>query len=426
MHKTIAFHTLGCKVNFAETSGVEQIFIDEGYTKVSFKELADVYVVNTCAVTQTAVKKSRTIIHQALRMNPHALVVITGCITETEKNDINDFGNNVIIVGANEKFNLFARVEATLNKSKIIEIPVNASEVYFPSYSGNSRTRSFIKIQDGCNYFCSYCVIPHARGRSRSGYTNDILKDIRKIIDNGVQEIVLTGINIGDFRNDKGETLYSFLSELVKIKELKRVRLSSIEPDLLHNNILELFTLYPALLPHFHIPLQSGTDKVLKMMNRRYTTDFYRDKMTAIKTQLPHAFLGTDIITGFPGETDEDFETTRAFVESLPLSAMHVFTYSDRAPAKAAGFSDKLSPQEKKERTTRLLQISEIKKQQFYKSQTSFTRNVLFESSRINNYMYGFTDNYLRVKTKFRKDLVNKIVPVTLNTLDEAMVFVAE
>ncbi len=422
----IAFYTLGCKVNYSETSFISNKFKDKGYQIKNFNEVADIYVINTCSVTQTAVKKSRNIIHKALHNNSNALIVVTGCITETEKEEIKTIDGIGLVVGANEKFNLFDLINEKVNLKINPDKKICNENTFFSSFSSGDRTRSFLKIQDGCNYFCSYCVIPFARGRSRSDYISNIVDNVRKIIETGVKEIIITGINIGDFRNDKGEKLIDLLVALEKINSLQRVRLSSIEPDLLSDELIEMISKSDIFLPHFHIPLQSGSDKILKLMNRKYDTALFKSKIDTIKSFMPDSCIATDIITGFPLETDDDFNDTRNFLEKLNLSYFHVFTYSERKQTKASQYEMKVSPQSKKIRTDALLKLSDIKKETFYNSQKGKEHKILFESSKINGYMYGFTQNYLRVKMLYNKLYSNEIITATLNNLDTDNVFMID
>lgn len=420
---TIAFYTLGCKVNYAESSYISNLFTQNGFQIKAFNEKADVYVINTCSVTQVAVKKSRYFIHKALQLNPEALVVVTGCLTETEKEEVKTYDSRVLVVGANEKFNIMGAVNNRLRDNATENRQLLAESHFFSAFSSGDRTRSFVKIQDGCNYFCAYCVIPYARGRSRSDYIENILSNVKTAVNQNIKEIILTGINIGDYQNDRGENLYALLSALEEMEGLRRVRLSSIEPDLLSTDIIKLVSESQKLMPHFHIPLQSGSDNILKLMNRRYSTGFYRDKIVEIKNLIPDACVATDIISGFPGETDADFDLALAFLDTLPLSYFHVFTYSDRTQAKASGFKDKVPSQVKKQRTDGLLKLSDEKKMSFYNSQLGKHHQVLFESDKKKGFIYGFTENYIRVKAPCDKALVNNIVPVRLTALDSDNVF---
>jgi len=423
---SIAFYTLGCKVNYSETSYISNVFKENSYQIKNFDETADVYVINTCSVTQAAVKKSRNIIHKAVNKNPEALIVVTGCIAETEKEEIKSIEGIGLVVGANEKFVLFDKINEKVRFIKTAKEENNPDKTFFSTYSSGDRTRSFLKIQDGCNYFCSYCVIPYARGRSRSDTINNIVKNVYKIIETDVQEVIITGINIGDFGNSKGEKLIDLVVALENIKGLHRVRLSSIEPDLLSFELIDLISKSDKFLPHFHIPLQSGSDKVLKLMNRKYDTSLFKSKIETIKSIMPDSCIATDIITGFPLETDNDFNDTFCFLESLDLSYFHVFTYSERKQTKASLYEIKISPQIKKVRTDALLKLSEIKKDAFYNSQKGKNHKILFESSKIRGYMYGFTQNYLRVKMPFNSLYINKIITTTLDKIDTDNVFIID
>jgi len=420
----IAFHTLGCKVNYSESSYIASVFKDKGYLIVAFSDKANIYVINTCAVTQAAVKKSRHFIKKARSLNPDALVVVTGCISETEGEELEKNEGIDLIVGANQKFSLFESVENHIKNKTLAKPLIKNSDIFFSTFSVEERTRSFLKIQDGCNYFCTYCVIPYARGRSRSGYIDNIMKNVSLIKSKNINEIIITGINIGDFKNDKGERLIDLLIALEEGADSVRIRLSSIEPDLLSDEIINLFSKSKIFMPHFHIPLQSGSDRILKLMNRKYDTVFFKEKVEKIKLLLPNSCVATDVITGFPSETDEDFEQTLNFLKSIDLSYFHVFTYSDRVQTKACQISNKVSPQIKKHRTDALLSISNAKKQIFYNAQKGQQHEILFESSNIRGYMYGFTKNYIRVKMPFDKNFVNTVKIATLNTLCGDGIFV--
>lgn len=424
---SIAFYTLGCKVNFSETSYIAGIFDKSSYNVVAFKEKADIYVINTCAVTKAAVKKSKYIIRQALLRNPKAFIVVTGCIAETDIEVLSAIEGINLIVGANEKQKLLTKVEAMLHGSDVqAQNTSDCSEKFFPAYSEGGRTRTFVKIQDGCNYFCSYCIIPFARGRSRSGYISDIVNDVKAIVAKGVKEIVLTGINIGDFKNDKGETLLALLHSLDNIKELKRLRLSSVEPDLLCDDIINLTASSPKLMPHLHLPLQSGSDKILKLMGRKYDTAFFAQKVKSIHSEMPNCCIGTDIITGFPGETESDFEDSLTFVKELPLSYLHVFTYSEREGTKAAHLSQKVATGIAKKRSLRLQALALDKKMAFYESQRGKEHNILFEDANIKGFMYGFTENYVKVKTPYNKSYSNEIITSHLTKIDSDGIFIID
>jgi len=421
----IAFHTLGCKVNFAESSYIAQKFKDAGYQIVSFNDKSDAYVINTCSVTHSAVKKSRNTINSILKKHPAAKIVITGCITETEKEIINKIEGVGLIIGANEKNLLFDQLDALLKGDHQNDVILsNTADSFFESYSTDERTRAFVKVQDGCNYFCSYCVIPYARGRSRSSYIDDIAGNVEKIIKDGVKEIVITGINIGDFSNNKGETLYDLLATLSSLEGLKRLRLSSIEPDLLTDEIISLAANSATIMPHFHLPLQSGSDKILKAMNRKYDTAFFKRKINNIFERIPDCCIGTDLIVGFPGESETDFNDTLNFINDLPLSYIHVFPYSKRSLTKAAGLIDDNSPYLKKMKVKTLSDLSEKKKATFYASQLNKTHKILFESANNNGYINGFTENYIKVKAAYNKMLINTIIEIKITDIDTDGLFV--
>ena len=422
----IAFYTLGCKVNYSETSYITRKFEENNFRITSFNETSDIYVINTCAVTQAAVKKSRYIIQKAIKKNPAALIVITGCMTEIEQNELKKYNNTALIINTNEKYLIFEKIKEKLNTDFIISHNILSENEFFPTFSYGERTRSFLKIQDGCNYFCSYCVVPYARGRSRSDSIENIIQNIKKITDLGIKEIIITGINIGDFKNKDGKRLIDLLLKIEDRCNISRLRLSSIEPDLLNDEIIQIVSQSEIFMPHFHIPLQSGTDKILRLMNRKYDTMLFKNKVGLIKKFLPDCCIATDIITGFPGETDIDFETTYHFLNNLELSYFHVFTYSERENTKAYHMQDKVSYPIKKQRTDRLLSLSAYKRNEFYNSQKGKQHEILFESDNVNGYMYGFTKNYIRVKMPFNKDFENKIHTTTLNNIDSDNVFIID
>ncbi|MDD3876079.1 MAG: tRNA (N(6)-L-threonylcarbamoyladenosine(37)-C(2))-methylthiotransferase MtaB [Bacteroidales bacterium] len=424
--KSIAFYTLGCKVNYSESSFIANQFNHNGFTIKNFNDKADIYVINTCAVTSTAVKKSRNIINKALHNNPDSFIVVTGCITETEKLALSEINEIGLIVGANEKFSLFDLICRKINSEVELGSYNLTEKSFYPSFSSGERTRSFLKIQDGCDYFCSYCVIPYARGRSRSDTVNNIVKNASNIVAKGIREIVLTGINIGDFRNNQGERLVDVLLALEKIEGLYRIRMSSVEPDLLTDDILQLTSQSEKILNHFHLPLQSGSNRILKLMNRKYQIELFRERLFKIKELMPDACIGTDIITGFPTETESDFNDSLGFLESLPLSYMHVFSYSKRNQTQASKMGENVPPSLKKERTNVLLSLADQKKTIFYSTQIGKIHQVLFESKNDKGYIHGFSKNYLKVKMLYDKYLINKIVSIPLTTIDNDGVFVED
>ncbi len=401
--KTVAIHTLGCKLNFAESSTIMRQFQESGFTLIDFKEKADVFVIHSCIVTHQAERKCIAAIRQAQKRNPDAQIAVIGCMPELNKERLEQEDGNLLLIGNNAKFSL---PEIILNG---ISSDIPQLETFQPSYSSGDRTRTFLKIQDGCDYFCSYCTIPFARGRSRSGNIEETLQYICEATRNGCKELVLTGINIGDFGKKQSESLFKLLVEIEKIPTIKRLRISSIEPDLLTDEIIELFAASKKFMPHFHIPLQSGCDKILKLMHRKYTTDTFAARVSKIKQIMPHACIATDIICGFPGENDEDFKQTYKFLQKLPISYLHVFTFSERVGTKAYELEHKVESKLKKARSKKLHELSDQKKRFFYAENRNRICDTLFESEVHDGYILGFTDNYVRVKTAYNKDLTNEI-----------------
>ncbi len=401
--KTVAFHTLGCKLNFAESSTLIRQFTESGFSIIDFRQKADIYVIHSCMVTQQAEHKCIASIRQAKKRNPEAKIAVIGCMPELNRAKLAKEGGELILLGNSDKFSLPEIISSG-------KFPDQADKTTFvPSWSSGNRTRTFFKIQDGCDYYCSYCTIPYARGNSRSGKLDETLSGIRTATRNGCKELVLTGINIGDFGRSNGESLAELLEALKQFDNINRIRLSSIEPDLLHNNIIELFAGSKLFMPHFHIPLQAGSDKILKLMNRKYNTDLFASKVKAIREKMPHACIATDLITGFPGEDETDFEEGYQFLEALDISYMHVFTYSERANTKASQMTSALQPEVKKYRSMKLHRLSEYKKSRFYENHYGRVCDALFESEMHDGYLTGFTDNYIRVKTKFDDALKNTI-----------------
>ncbi len=421
--KTIAFHHFGCKVNFAEVSTLSRQFHDKGYVLVDFREEADVYVISTCVVTAVAEKKCRAAIRQAHRLNPSARIAVIGCFPELKHEEIAKIEGVNVILGHSAKFGLLEEIENLDKKpSHGHEIHLN-EDLFIPSFSYGDRTRSFLKIQDGCDYYCSYCTIPLARGHSRSDTIENVLRNTNEILQTGIKEIILTGVNIGDFGRHQNETLLELLHSLEKIEELPRIRISSIEPDLLTNEIIDLIAGSKKFMPHFHIPLQSGTDKVLKEMKRKYNVALFASRIHKIRSVLPNACVASDIIAGFPGESDQDFMDTLAFLNDVDLSYLHVFSYSKRDNTLASMITNVVQDKVKKERSDILHRLSEKKKKDFYLKNNGIEANVLFESDNSNGWIHGFTENYIKVKTKFNPDLVNQIVPVKLDFLEDDLTF---
>jgi len=419
--KNIAYFTLGCKLNFSETSYIAKKLEEEGYNQVSFDETADYYLIHTCTVTQAADRKSRQLIRKIGRKNPEAVIVAMGCYAQVKPEELSSIGEVDIILGTAEKFNLGSYLKNfkkgqphTINIS-----PIEEANTFNPAYSGSDRTRSFLKIQDGCDYTCTYCTIPLARGKSRSSYIKDIVLQARNIAGKGVKEIILTGVNIGDFGKLTGESFLDLLKELDKVQGINRFRISSIEPNLLEDNIIHFAARSKRIAPHFHIPLQSGSDRILKLMQRRYTTDLFQKRIYSIRKAIPDAGIGVDVITGFPGETDNDFTQTYEFLDQLDISYLHVFTYSDRNNTKAAIMRDKVNPATKEKRSQLLHELSEKKRIAFYSNQTGKIVSVLFEAKKYNGRMTGYTGNYIKVEKTFDIDDVGSVLKVRLMDMNE-------
>ena len=416
----IAFHTLGCKLNFAETSTIRRVAEEAGYIVVPFDSEADIYVINTCTVTEKTDKKCRNAIRKAVRKNPNGKVIVTGCFAELKPQEIQEIEGVSLIIGNNEKAK-FSEYLSDLNKDAGYKLAIKdeINKDFFNAFSMGDRTRSFLKVQDGCNYFCSYCTIPFARGRSRNASIKDLVKEAEFIAANGIHEIVLTGINIGDFGHSTGETFLQLIHELEKVNGISRFRMSSIEPDLLTEEILKFVANSKRFMPHFHIPLQSGSDSILKKMNRKYTTTDYRNKIELILKLIPDACIGADVIIGFPGETDHDFKDTYDFINSLDLSYLHVFSYSERENTASIKLSEKVVDRVKDQRSIILHELSEQKKATFYNRFVNRKMKVLFESKTKNGKMYGFTENYLKTEVPLQKKYFNSIQPVNLITFDQ-------
>lgn len=430
----VAFHTLGCKLNFSETSTIARDFRDKGYELTDFQSIADVYVIHTCSVTSVAEKKCRTAIQQAIRRNPEAKVAVIGCYAQLRPENLKDIEGINLILGNSEKFNLVQYLESEEKNKTIHEnsqytachiytSDILSDKSFIPSWSSGDRTRAFLKIQDGCDYYCTYCTIPHARGHSRSADIASTVSIARKAALGEEKEFILTGVNIGDFGKVNGETFYQLLTELIKIDGMERIRISSIEPELLNNEIIELVASENKLLPHFHIPLQSGSNSILKRMKRKYLREVFADRVLKIKEKMPHACIAADVIVGFPGETEELFRETFEFINSLNISYLHVFSYSERPGTLAEKMSEKVTAQQKQNRSKLLHALSAQKLKAFYSDNEGRLVKVLFESDRHKGYMYGFSDNYIKVKTKFNPELINKIVTLPLENPDIEGIF---
>ena len=427
MSKKVAFYTLGCKLNFSETSTIARNFSNEGFERVDFSEVADIYVINTCSVTENADKRFKTIVKQAQKTNPDAFLAAIGCYAQLKPKELADVDGVDLVLGATEKFKLTDYLN-DLSKNEQGEIhscEINEADFYEGSYAIGDRTRAFLKVQDGCDYKCTYCTIPLARGISRSDTLDNVLKNAREISEQGIKEIVLTGVNIGDY--GKGEfgnkkhkhTFFDLVVALDQVKGIHRLRISSIEPNLLKNETIKFVAQSNAFVPHFHIPLQSGSDKILKLMRRRYLTDLYVDRVERIKQEMPHACIGVDVIVGFPGETDDDFLETYHFLNNLDISYLHVFTYSERDNTLAATMEGEVPKKVRSKRSKMLRALSVKKRRAFYESQLNTDRTVLFEGENKSGYIHGFTENYVKVKAPWNPELVNTMHQVTLKEIDE-------
>ncbi len=413
--KRVAFHTLGCKLNFSETATISRDFLRHGFEKVNYRDKADIYVLNTCSVTENADKEARKFIRQAKRRNPDSSVAVIGCYAQLKTNDIAGIEGVGIVLGTSEKFNLLDHLDAIdLNGgTQVFQSDINHVHTFTPSYSSGERTRSFLKVQDGCDYTCSFCTIPLARGESRSETIANTMKVAREVASTGAREIVLTGVNIGDFGKRTGESFFDLIRQLDTLESIDRFRISSIEPNLLTNEIIEFCAASAKFMPHFHVPLQSGSDKILGAMRRRYNRKLYSDRIAKIKLLIPDACIGVDVIVGFPGETDEDFLKTYNFLNKLDISYLHVFTYSERPNTDAIKIADVVPKEIRAERSKMLHILSEKKRRFFHEPFIGQTRPVLFENMK-NGKLVGHTDNYIQVRVAGDTGLVNTIQPVQL------------
>lgn len=439
--KKVAFHTLGCKLNFAETSTIARSFEKEGYTKVEFADEADVYVLNTCSVTENADKECRQLIRNVKKAAPQSLVAVIGCYAQLKANEIAEIQGVDLVLGAKEKFNLVKHIEAFSKKdagsyshAEVHSCEIEQTHNFISSYSAGDRTRSFLKVQDGCDYTCSYCTIPLARGKSRSDSIENVVRQAGEIAQQGIKEIVLTGVNIGDFGHishtveypegvvrggRKQENFFNLVQALDEVEGIERFRISSIEPNLLKDEIIEFVARSKRFVPHFHVPLQSGSNKILNAMRRRYLKDLYTDRVGAIKRTMPHACIGVDVIVGFPGETEKEFLETYNFINELDVSYLHVFTYSERPNTDAIELAGAVPVHIRKERNKMLRILSEKKQRYFYMQHMGTTRKVLFESENKNSFISGFTDNYIKTTAPFNADLCNTLQEVKLAELNE-------
>ncbi|MFD0837021.1 tRNA (N(6)-L-threonylcarbamoyladenosine(37)-C(2))-methylthiotransferase MtaB [Mariniflexile aquimaris] len=424
--KKVAFYTLGCKLNFSETSTIARSFTDEGFDRVDFSETADIYVINTCSVTENADKRFKSIVKQAQKSNPKAFLAAVGCYAQLKPQELADVEGVDLVLGATEKFKITDYLN-DLSKNDFGEVhscEIEEADFYVGSYSIGDRTRAFLKVQDGCDYKCTYCTIPLARGISRSDTMENVLSNAREISAQNIKEIVLTGVNIGDygkgeFGNKKHEhTFLDLVTELDKVEGIERLRISSIEPNLLKNETIDVVSKSRAFVPHFHIPLQSGSNEILKLMKRRYMRELYVDRVSKIKEVMPHACIGVDVIVGFPDETDEHFLETYNFLNELDISYLHVFSYSERDNTEAVGMDGVIPMNVRNKRSKMLRGLSVKKRRAFYESQLGTTRTVLFESENKEGYINGFTENYVKVKTPWNPELVNTLHEVELTKID--------
>ena len=423
----VAFYTLGCKLNFSETATIARNFEVSGYQRVSFDDPAEIYVINTCSVTDNADKRFKNIVKAAYKKNPQAFIIAIGCYAQLKPEELAQVDHVDLVLGANEKFKITDYI-TSLQKNNITEIhscEIDTVDAYESAYSLGDRTRAFLKIQDGCDYKCTYCTIPLARGISRSDTLENVLHNARVIVSQGIKEIVLTGVNIGDY--GKGElgdknhqhTFYDLVVALDQVEGVARIRISSIEPNLLKNETIDFVANSQNFVPHFHIPLQSGSNTLLQSMKRRYKRELYADRVAKIKSVLPDACIGVDVIVGYPGETDELFLETYHFLNELDISYLHVFTYSERPNTEAVEMKGVVPKEVRHKRSKMLRGLSVKKRRAFYESQLKKEKTVLFESEHKNAYMFGFTENYVKVKTPYRKELVNTLHRVVLTKIDE-------
>ena len=423
--KKVAFYTLGCKLNFSETSTISRQLTDLGFTKSEFNDGADLFVINTCSVTENANKECRRIIRKAKKISPQSNIIITGCYAQLKPESISNIEGVDMVVGANEKFNIPKLLKNSSNQTTEIHGCSINNLNYFSSFSLQDRTRSFLKVQDGCDYPCTYCTIPLARGKSRSDNIKNIVKNAEEIAKNGIKEIVLTGVNIGDFKENK-QRFIDLIRELEKVERIERYRISSIEPNLITNEIIDFVKRSNKFMPHFHIPLQSGSDNILRLMKRRYNTGLYFEKIKKIKKEIPNVCLGADVIVGFPGEDDIEFNKTLNFIKNLDISYLHVFSYSERENTKSILMDNKVPKNKISERSKILRILSNKLQRKFYSNYQETEQSVLFEQDNKNGFMHGFTKNYIKVKVPFDKSLVKTNSKVLLNKMDDNLVMNAE
>ena len=419
-YKKVAFYTLGCKLNFSESSTIARGFEDGGYARVEFDDTPDIFVINTCSVTENADKKCKQLVKKAKKINPNAFISIIGCYAQLKPDEIASIHGVNLVLGANEKFNLLEHIENYDSaKTKVLTTTIKETKDFIPSFSMGDRTRSFLKIQDGCDYFCTFCTIPLARGKSRNASITETIKEAEKIAATEIKEVVLTGVNIGDFGQGDAENFFGLIKGLDKIEGIDRYRISSIEPNLLSNEIIDFcLTTANRFVPHFHIPLQSGSDTLLEAMRRKYDSTLYRNRIEQIKSTNPDTCIGVDVIVGFPGETDEEFMITYNFLKDLDISYLHIFTYSERANTTAKKMENSVPMYVRRDRSKMLHILSDKKKRAFYETQIGKSGKVLWENENHEGWMHGFTENYIKVKAPFSESKINTFQKVTYEAID--------
>jgi threonylcarbamoyladenosine tRNA methylthiotransferase MtaB len=421
-YKKVAFYTLGCKLNFSETSTLSRLFEEGGYAKVDFDENPDIFIINTCSVTENADKKCKQLVRRALKINPDGLIAIVGCYAQLKPEEIGKIPGVDLVLGANEKFNVLEYIEKLEDKSgkTIVQFDsIKKTTEFVPAFSYGDRTRSFLKVQDGCDYFCTFCTIPLARGKSRNATISETVEEAKKIAQTEIREVVLTGVNIGDFGQGNDENFFKLIQELDQVEGIDRFRISSIEPNLLTNEIIDFcLTNSNRFVPHFHIPLQSGSNVLLKAMRRKYLRELYLERVTKIKEIEPTCCIGVDVIVGFPGETEEEFMETVNFLKEIDISYLHVFTYSERANTSAVKMAEPVPMDVRRERSKILHLLSDRKKRLFYEQNSGNIRNALLESEQDEGWMYGFTENYVKIRIPFDADLANQFKKVRLTKVN--------
>nr|WKN36629.1 tRNA (N(6)-L-threonylcarbamoyladenosine(37)-C(2))-methylthiotransferase MtaB [Tunicatimonas sp. TK19036] len=424
LSRSVAFYTLGCKLNYSETSTLSRMLEDRGYRKAEFQQGADIYIINTCSVTENADKKCRKVVREALKYSPNAYVCIVGCYAQLKPKEISEIPGVDAVLGAAEKFRLLDLLDGFQKKPQpqVFASEVSEANTFHHAHSINDRTRTFLKVQDGCNYHCTFCTIPLARGKSRSDSIENIITQAKQIAQTDVKEVVLTGVNIGDYGIIDGKRNSRFLNlvqALDEVEGVERFRISSIEPNLLSNEVIEFVAHSQRFAPHFHIPLQSGSNKILRLMRRRYLRELYADRVQKIKTLMPHCCIGVDVIVGFPGETEQDFLDTYHFLNELPVSYLHVFTYSERANTPAAEMAEAVPMKERQKRSKMLRTLSEKKRRKFYEENLGKTATVLFEEDIEDDCIHGFTENYVRVSAPYDPLMINELYTVSLQEIND-------